>query len=394
MPIKGNLQLMKEINTAMIMNLLHKEGRLTRAELTKITKLSATTVSVLIEELIAKRFVEEVGEKPSSGAGRRAISLQINKDGGYVIGISIGNNYLICAVMNLHGQCITEFKTKIAIGNDSLGEQINTALYACLNQVESLNAELIMGIGISTPGIIDELEETVLYSSLLKLTNFNLRKQISAVFPNVPVKIVNDSNAAAFAEHYSGAGKDKTSLVYLTINEGIGAGIVLHSQIHSGYMGGAGEIGHIPVEPNGEICNCGQRGCVETVLTNPYILIKCQALAREHGVAIPRTIDEIIARYDAGEPWLEPLFNRIINATMLMIASAINFISPEVVIIEGWMNRSSRLLDKIKDALENFPFPFEFTRDRVLPASFGEKGALYGSATLMLQKIFSASVLD
>ncbi|RKP46732.1 ROK family transcriptional regulator [Cohnella endophytica] len=393
MRIKGNLRLMKQINTAMIMNLLHREGRITRAELTKITKLSATTVSALIEELIAQNFVEEVGEKITAGAGRRATYLQINKDGGCVIGISLGNNSLICAVMNLHGQCITEFATKIAIGNDSLAEQIGSALRNCMNHVGTLTANKIMGIGISTPGIIDEREETVLYSSLLKLNNFNLRKQVSEIFPNVPIKIVNDSNAAAFAEHYIGAGKDKSSLVYLTINEGMGAGIILNSQIHSGFRGAAGEIGHIPVDPQGEICNCGQRGCAETVLTSPYIVSRCRELAAQQGKDEPRTLDEIISMYDAGEAWLEPVFDRITQVASLMIASAVNLVSPEVVIIEGWINRSSKLSEQIKQGLEKFPFSFRFARDRVLAASLGEKGALYGSATLMLQQIFSASVL-
>lgn len=393
MQVKGNLQLMKEINTAMILNLLHREGKITRAELTKITKLSATTVSVLIEELIAKNFVEEVGEKITPGAGRRAISLQINKDGGYVIGISLGNNSLICAVMNLHGECVTEFKTKIAIGNDSLGERINSALKRCMEQVDHLNPDLILGIGISTPGIIDEQAETVLYSSLLQLNNFNLRKQIAPFFPNVPIKIVNDSNAAAFAEHYSGAGKGKSSLVYLTINEGIGSGIVIGSAIHSGYKGGAGEIGHIPVDPNGDVCTCGHRGCVETVLTSPYVLNRCRRLAEERGLTAPETIEEAVARYESGETWLDPAFEQIATVACLMLASIVNFVSPEVVIVEGWITKSAKLSDKLREGLERFPFPFRFAGDRIQPATFGEKGSLYGAATLMLQQIFSASVL-
>ncbi|BBI35417.1 ROK family transcriptional regulator [Cohnella abietis] len=385
---------MKEMNTAMIMNLLHKEGRLTRKELSVITQLSATTVSVLIEELITKNYVEEIGEQISSGAGRKAISLQINKDSGYVIGISLGNNFLICAFMNLHGECISEYQTKIATGNDSLGEQINAALISCMNQVEGLNMKLIKGIGISTPGIIDELEETVVYSSFLKLSHFNLRKQLEVFFPQVPIKIVNDSNAAAFAEHYSGAGKDKNSLLYMTINEGIGAGIILNSHIHSGYKGGAGEIGHLPVDPDGEICNCGERGCVETILTSPFILKKCQQRSAELGRAIPQTFEEIIALYEADEDWLEPIFNQVLSTTTLLITSTVNFISPEAVIIEGWMNRSAKFSEKLRVALEKFPFPFEFTRDRLLPASYGEKGALYGAATLMLHRIFRASILE
>lgn len=394
MRVKANLRLMKEINTAMIMNLLHREGRITRAELTKMTKLSATTVSALIEELIASGFVEEIGEKPSSGAGRRAISLQINKDGGCVIGISLGNQYLICAMLNLHGQCMAEFKTKIAIGNDSLADQIRGALGSCMAQAEQAKPGLIRGIGIAAPGLIDETEGVVLYSSLLKLSDFDLRQRVSASFPGVPVKLVNDSNAAAFAEHYAGAGKDRQSLLYITINDGIGAGLVLNSQIYSGHRGAAGEIGHVSLDPLGEICNCGQRGCLETILTRPYILAKCRAEAKGRGIGEPADFDEALARYDAGEAWLEPIFERVIETTLQMIASATHLVSPEVVVIDGWMNRSARLPWRLRDAFDRRRSPFAMTGDRLLPAAFGEKGALYGSATLMLHQIFSASVLE
>jgi len=367
---------------------------MTRAELARATKLSAATVSALVEELIGQRLVEENGAKPSTGAGRKAISLQIDKDGGYVIGISLGNRHFICAVLNLHGQCVAEIKTKIAIGNDSLAEQIHSALASCMHQVERLNGGSIKGIGIAAPGIIDEREETVVYSSLLKLSDFNLRKQIKAFFPDVPIRIVNDSNAAAFAEHYSGAGKDKGNLVYVTMNEGIGAGIVLDSRIHSGYGGTAGEIGHISLDPNGEVCNCGQRGCVETLLATPFLLSKCRIAAEEAGASVPEDFDEALARYEAGETWLEPIFERAVDAVRLTIASLVQFISPEVVVIEGWMNRSAKLSLKLREGLERLTFPFKFAPERLLAASFGEKGALFGSATLMLQHIFSLSVLN
>lgn len=394
MGFKGNLQLMKEMNTAMLMNLLHRKGTTTRAELTKATKLSPTTVSSLVEDLIRRGLVEEVGEKPAAGAGRRAISLRINKDGGYVIGISLGNRKLIGAVLNLHGECVAECFAPIATGNDSLAEQIREALEACLGQVESAKRADIRGIGISAPGIIDERSETVLFSSLLKLNDFNPRREIASYFPDAPIRIVNDANAAAFAEHYAGAGKGKTSLVYVTMNEGIGAGIILDSRIHSGYGGAAGEIGHITVDPGGEVCNCGQRGCVETVLTGPFILRRAQAVARELGEAAPADFDEVLGRYDAGEAWLEPIFDRIAATARLTIASMVQMISPEVVVIEGWPNRSEKLSGRLRAELERLPFPFRFTSGRVLPSAFGEKGALYGAATLMLQRIFSASAWD
>ncbi|XID90149.1 ROK family transcriptional regulator [Paenibacillaceae bacterium WGS1546] len=394
MRVKGNLQLMKEINTAMIMNLLHREGRMTRAELTKATKLSATTVSALIEDLIGRGIVREAGEKASPGAGRRAIALEIDKDGGYVIGISLGNRHLICAVLDLHGQSIAEFRTNIAIGNESIAEQIRWALGSCVEQTESMTPERIRGIGIAAPGLIDETEGVVLYSSLLKLSDFDLRRRVSAYYPGVPVKLVNDSNAAAFAERYAGVAKDRQSLLYMTINDGIGAGLVLNAQIYSGYLGAAGEIGHVSLDPQGEICNCGQRGCLETILTRPYILAKCRAEAARQGVEGPADFDEALARYDAGEAWLEPIFGRVIETARQMIASAAHLVSPEVVVLDGWMNRSAGVLRKLREAFDRRQFPFAVTGDRLLPAAFGEKGALYGSATLMLHQIFSAPVLD
>ncbi len=394
MHVKGNLKLMKELNTATILNLLHREGRMSRAELKRTTKLSPATVSALVEELIGQGLVEEIGAKPSAGAGRKAISLQISKDGGYVIGISIGNRDLICAVLNLHGECIAEFKSAIAIGNDSLAEQIHTALNECVNQADALKTGLIKGIGIAAPGIIDENAGSVLYSSTLKLNDFKLKKQVSAFFPDVPIKIVNDSNVAAFAEHYSGAGKGRGNLVYVTMNEGIGAGIVIDSRIHSGFGGAAGEIGHISIDPNGEVCNCGQRGCVETLLASSFLLNRCRSYAEKLGQKPPHDFDEVLARYESGEAWLEPVFEQVAEAARLTLASIVQFISPEVIVIEGWTNRSPKLSLKLRSELERLRFPLKFTPDRLLPSAFGEKGPLLGSATLMLEQIFHSTLLN
>lgn len=393
MQVKGNLQLMKEINMATILNLLHREGMRTRAELTTITKLSATTVSALIEELIQLKLVEELGEKQTTGVGRRAISLQINKNGGYVVGLSFGNQYLRCAIMNLHGECIAEYKTEIGKGNERIAGQIDEALNHCMRQADGIDSSLIKGIGVSTPGIMDSSGETVLLSRYLQLKQFNVTAHIAKSYPSIPVKLVNDSNAAAFAEFYSGAAKGISNIVYLTINEGIGSGIIIHSSIYAGYQGTAGEIGHIPVDPGGEQCTCGAVGCIETVLTSPYILKKSQALASKRDVPVPASFDEVLARYNAGEEWLKPIFDKVQYVTTFMLASAGNFVSPEVIIIEGWMNESPRFMSLVKEAFEAFPFPLQFRQERIISASFGDKGSLYGAATLMLQQIFSASVL-
>jgi predicted NBD/HSP70 family sugar kinase len=388
--LKANLQLMKEMNLATVLHLIHREGRLTRAELTKRTGFSPATVSALVEELIGSGYVQEVGEKPSAGAGRKAISLQIDKNGGCVAGVALGKAEMVCTVLNLYGEPVAEYRTPYRPNDEPLAQQVQAAIKSCMQRVETVNPARLKGIGVSVPGIVDENGKTVLFSSTLRLAGLKLGEAVEAGFPGVPVRIVNDANAAAFAEHYSGAGKDKESLIYFTIHEGVGAGIIVRSQVHSGFRGGAGELGHLVVDPQGERCNCGQRGCLETVLTRPYILAECQRKAVEQGVQAPGDFEELLVRYERGEPWLEPIFERILHETLRMIAVSVSLASPEVVVLAGWLNRSAKLTSRLREALDASPFPLRFTSDRVLTAKYGEQAALRGAATLMLHDLFRA----
>jgi N-acetylglucosamine repressor len=388
--IKGNLQLMKQINKAAILNLLHREDRLSRAEISNITHLSATTVSALVEELLKEGIIEQIGERAAIGAGRRAIALQINKNGGYVIGISLGE-FLICAVLNLNGDLIAEYKSEIVTGNEAITKQIQAAIMNCLEQANFLNSGLIKGIGIASPGIIDEKGETIIYTRYLNVSNLNLKSHLETSFPGIPIQIVNDSNAAAFAEHYNGIGKNHNHLLFFSINDGIGSGLILNSHIFSGYHGAAGEIGHMPVDPNGELCTCGKRGCIETIITTRYVLKKCQEEAVKRGYSVSDTMQEWIVRYENGEDWLDSIFDHILSTITLMIAFLVNFISPEAVIIEGWMIDSEKIMAKLKDQLESSPLPISFSKSRVYVSTYRENGSLYGAATLMLKQIFKAA---
>lgn len=385
--MKGNLQLMKEINTATILNLLHRKQRLSRAEISKITRLSATTVSGLVEELIADNMVEEAGEQSMVGAGRRAMTLQIKPNGGYVLGVSVGNTWLVCAVFNLIGEKISEYKTEVLTGNEAIIGQIDASIQVCMAKVPGLKLELIKGIGIAVPGIINESGEVITLSNFLKIKDLNVKSELSSRYPDIPFQVTNDSNAAAFAEMHGGVGENRNHLLYLTINEGIGSGLVLNKEIFSGYMGAVGEIAHIPINSSG--------GSIETVITTPFIMARCKQEAKALGVKIPDSMEEILRRYEAGEEWLQPIFKQILYVTTLLVATAVNFISPEVVVIEGWMIDSELFFDKLRDNLVQFPFPLPFEPDRLIASSYREEGSLHGSATLMLQKLFKApSVLQ
>ncbi|WP_168735581.1 ROK family transcriptional regulator [Cohnella fermenti] len=384
---KGNLQFMKEINTAAILNLLHLEGMLSRAEIAAITKLSPTTVSALVEELIASGKVEEVGERPSAGAGRKAIALRINRRGGYVLGLSLSGEWLDSAIVDLYGEIVEQARQRVGPGNEAVSEAALAAVARGMERAKTLGTGELLGIGVSAPGIVDEVGASVIYSTALKLERLPLKEKLASRFPGIPVQLFNDSNAAAFAEYYNGAGVGKSHLLYLYIHEGMGSGLILGGQIFSGYRGGAGEIGHIPVEPHGRECSCGRSGCIETMLSAASIADDARRAAMTSGSRPPETLNEALASYESGGE-LDALFDRYIAALVQMMTTAVNLVSPEAVILEGWMARSPKFMEKLRAEMQSIPFPVPFGAERLLLSSYGDQGPLYGAAVFMLQQVF------
>jgi N-acetylglucosamine repressor len=385
--VTGNLKLMKQINSALILNLIHREARLSRAEIAQRLKLSPTTVSALVEELIQQRLIDEIGEKSSPGAGRRAIALEISRDKGYVISIGLGNNKFNAALLNFHNEIVLEYQQPIIKGNELIYKYIKDSVNKLLEGSMIKDPTILRGIAISSPGIIDEHGETIINSAFLQINNLEIRALLENDF-KYPIIVINDVKAAAFSEYYSGARKVE-NLLFLSIDYGIGTGLIIDGKVYNGYKGASGEVGHIQIERNGLLCHCGRVGCIETVLTEPYILIKAQNSARQvDGAIVPESFDQFLEMYEKGDAWAEKIMERIGFYTVQTLAGFINFISPELLVLYGWMNRSDKFMREIKRGLSEFPFPFPFDENRMVPAFFGERNFLIGAATLMLHRIF------
>lgn len=385
--VTGNLQLMKKINSALILNLIHREASLSRAEIAQKSNLSPTTVSALVDELIQQKLIDEVGEKSSPGAGRKAIALEISRDKGYVISIGLGNNHFNAALLNFQNEIVYEFQEPISKGNEQIYKYIKKSIEKLLKANVVKDPSHVRGIAISSPGIIDELGETIIKSTLLQINQLEIKKMLIQEF-EYPIIVVNDVKAAAFSEYYCGVRKTD-NLLFLSIDFGIGIGLIIDGKVYSGYKGASGEIGHIQIDPNGLLCQCGKIGCIETVLTEPYILLKAQKIAKENNIAlVPQTFDELLEMYENGETWAEDVLERISFHIGQTLAVFISLLSPEILVLYGWMNRSEKFMGKLKLELSQFPFPIPFEENRILPASFGERNFLIGAATLMLHQIF------
>ncbi|SDW96256.1 ROK family transcriptional regulator [Paenibacillus sp. CF384] len=406
-PIKGDLQTMKEMNRAAILRLFHRKGTLTRVEIAKLAHLTPTTVSSQVDELIREGFIDELGKTDTTTVGRKAVQLEITRSKGYVIVIGLGGQSFTCALVNFHGEIVHVDVVPSMHGNDAVRRYLSEAIPRLMKQSGIAELARIKGISIVSPGIIDEQSGTIKLSRGLQLSEFSVQAHLADVYDCV-IEVVNDMNASVFAEYYYGLNAAYRNVIYVSVEEGIGAGIIINEQIYAGSNGAAGEIGHTIVDAGGMLCKCGNRGCIETVLTMPYMLQRAQLAAREAAVAagasasgsagveagagvdvvLPQHFDEVLALYEQGAEWLQPMMHQAAQVMSQLMATIYNFMSPEKLIIGGWPSRSDTFMQEVKRRLDAFPFPTETGSSRFVFKSVEQHQILAGAATWLLQDVF------
>ena len=212
------------------------------------------------------------------------------------------------------------------------------------------------GVGVSFGGHVDAEAGLVLRSVHVPgWENWPLGADLAAEF-GVPAPVENDANAAALAEWRFGAGQGQPSLLYLTVSTGIGGGLVLNGEIYRGRHGMAGEIGHTVVAPNGPLCPCGRRGCLEAVAAGPAIA----RLARERLAADPMRpsllrerpdfqAQEVAAAAEAGDPPAREAVDEALGYLGLGVANAVNLLDPGCVVLGGGVTRmGSPLFNRVR----------------------------------------------
>ncbi|MGG3837903.1 ROK family transcriptional regulator [Paenibacillus dendritiformis] len=374
--VRGNVHLMKEINRATILSLLHREKAMSRADMAKVTKLSATTVSSLVDELIDEGYIVESGAQSSAGAGRKAIRLEISKDKGFVISVGLGNHLFYCTLSNFHSEIVAELTVPAVKGND---EVLQTILH-CISEIVQLagisDFSQIKGIGIASPGIVDESSGTITYARFLQLKDFEIVKLLQARYVHLPVYVMNDTNAAAFAEYYRETSPGVKHVLYVWVYEGVGARMIVNGQVYSGYKGRAGEVSLLH----------------DRWFSIAYVLEQAKQRAAKRGLPVPHTIEDVVQAYERGEDWVEPLMNRSLLFLSRALAVMMNLFGPEKTILDGWFMMSPKCMQSIHDHLARFTVDGGYDSSWVAPASLGKRNYVIGVTTMVLQQLFKGKV--
>jgi glucokinase-like ROK family protein len=399
----GDQTLVREINLSIILNCLRETSPLSRAQLAEITGLNKTTVSSLVRELIARQFVREIGFD-SSGGGRPAVLLELNPGAGCIIGMEIGVDYILTILTDFKAQILWRHRedTDQAEGQEVILARAFDIVRQALEAGGSAHSP-VLGIGVGVPGLVDISSGTLLFAPNLKWHDVPLHKVLSQEF-DVPIFVDNEANLGALGERYFGAAQGSKDFVYLSIGVGLGGGIVLDGELYRGIGGYAGEIGHTTIMSDGERCNCGNRGCWETLVSQTAVVNRVRkALVTGNASLVSQlvkgrleriSIPIIVEAAEEGDKVARQALEDTGAYLGIGIANLINAFNPELIIFGGIVSlASSYLLPAIEKVLKERSLIWPRRMARVMASSHGPEACVMGGVALVLHDILNKPAL-
>lgn len=388
----------KALNRFKILDTIRSEGLISRIDLSRKTGLSQALITGLTADLTAEGLIEEKKSGAYEG-GRRPMLLSIRPAGAYVVGVDLSITSINVVVLNLAGEILAFHSLKLRKQQYSSGEiadQTALAIKECMWE-SGFSKDQISGIGIGIPGLVDAQSGIIRFLPNYGWENIRFREELAERI-KLPTYIDNSSNNLAAAEQLFGDGKGVDDFVVVTIENGVGTGIVVNGRLVRGFSGTAGEFGHMTVDPDGPICRCGKKGCVEAFCGNNSIIREVKQ-ACEKGLFDfddPATIvfEDVMTMLATHTDVLKEIYDPAGKMLGMGISHLIAMLNPKKIIITGKGVKAGNLLFD----------PMYASIDKCMSKKFGNYGTriiikdwawedwAQGAGTLVLNEIFKSPV--
>ena len=316
------------------------QGHAARADVTRALGISPGSATTLTAELIQHGVMREVAEGPrEQGRGRPPVALEIVPEAGYVVGIKLGHERHTALLADFCGNVIAEVDLATTLGArrlETLLAEVSRLMERLLDRSGKAMTD-ITGVGIGMPGIIGHKEGLVRWSPLLDARDQRFGRAFFSRF-GVPLYLENDANMLALAELWFGAGRAMTDFAVVTIENGVGMGLVLNNQLFRGSFGMGLELGHTKVQIEGALCRCGQRGCLEAYLAD-YALARDAATVLGYGIdqqpSMQAILERLFVEAKAGNAAALTIFQRAGRYLSLGLSNVMQLIDPALIILSG-----------------------------------------------------------
>ncbi|MGN8644807.1 ROK family transcriptional regulator [Gracilibacillus sp. HCP3S3_G5_1] len=390
----GDLKLIQELNRSIILDTIRKYGPISRSEIAKKNDLSPTTVTSAVTDLINEGYVNEGGTGISSG-GRKPILLQFSPDNHYLIGVSISYSKITIADMNLEAKINVK---KIYSTKGYTGVALVNYLIQLLEEFfESCkDSRICIGISIIIQGIVDSKRGIVHYNPVLLLNDVYLRDIVGQHF-HLPTWLDNDTNAYVLAEKNFGDFQEVENLIYITIGEGVGAGVITNHTLSRGESGGAGEFGHTSIDMNGRLCSCGNKGCLENYMSWPATSKKLmQRIAEGQETILSSyltkdksfiTPNEFVDAVNNGDALAVDILHEMAEYLAVGVVNLVHLFNPEVIILGGDVT-NQLLTSVLQNKVEKKTLKPLYKDVQITESSLGKEFEMVGAASVLLQEKF------
>ncbi|TQS40218.1 ROK family transcriptional regulator [Cryptosporangium phraense] len=372
-------------NLSQVLQQIHVHGEMSRAELTASLGLNRSTIGDLVADLVRRGMVDEHVPAGGDKAGRPSHVVAPRRDGPYVLAVEVEVERMVTAAVGLGGRVHVRRETPLASPLSPSGACTQIARDARWLAARMPGDARLVGVGVSVPGTVSRLDGLVVHAPNLGWRSVpfgaTLRQRLGS-----DVRIGNNANLGAVAEHQRGAARQLRDVVYVTGSVGVGGGVIVDGAEILGAGGYAGEIGHIMLDPDGPACHCGSNGCLETFLGE-------HALLRAAGCAGSPGSGAVASVFSDARLGRQPAAGAVAQLAVVLgraLGILINVFNPEAIIVHDMLEEIVRLQRPAVEAeIARRSKPESRGTLRLLTPELGRDSALIGASELAFQAVVS-----
>ncbi|WP_255039564.1 ROK family transcriptional regulator [Lacihabitans soyangensis] len=369
-----------------ILREIYNSGAITIAQLAKKLHTSVPSITVYINELIAEKWILEVGSSKTK-SGRRPILFDLNPDKHLCVIVDLNIYETNFYLLNLRNEILKKSTVATDINSDDIVDVIKT-------ETKNFIADYsVWAVGISSPGLLS-IDKGLNYTYPNHNQNDLSLDAVLEQYLQIPTFITHDTQASMLGEHHFGLAKNKENVLLINLDWGIGLGIMCNGQIIKGADGFAGELGHIQIKPDGALCHCGKKGCLETVASALALINRAkQGLAegKTSTLSLKKgeiSLEDVIEAALRGDEFCIDLIFDIGRELGKGLSIAIHMFNPEVIIIDGIMTKAGELIVSTLNQAINKYCLTDFKKNlKVLISPMGDQAKIFGAKSLVFGKM-------
>ena len=394
---KADQNTVRQHNASLVLNQLRLNASLSRADLAKRIGLNRSTVSSIVAQLLEEKLIVETQFRTDK-IGRPGLLLELNAQGGGAVGVEIGPAFVHVILTDFTANVL--WRRRILIGEGEVQDTYIHIAEEMIRQALTVAEDMdlrVFGVGLALPGMVDARQGELRFAPNLRWRDVPFGSRWSGRF-SMPVFVENNANAGAIGEYYFGAARDVADFVYLVGDVGIGGGIMVDGELLRGRGGFAGEIGHMTIVPDGDLCSCGKRGCWETVVGPRAVIADYQQRAGAMNPSVRLDVDNIGFAELADAAGMDDLaasaaLQEAARYLGIGIANLVNIFNPQLIILGGVLGQVSELLvPRIRGIVkENSLFPMRAALS-IVPSQHGADDCVMGAVALVLDNVLREPV--